>query len=200
MRLYRVTVTAADRVGIVESVTGTVHRLGGNVLELSQTVMRGFFTILLAVAFDRGSDPDELARTIAEDGRRFEPNAAVREVGATPPAPPIADGERFLITVIGQDQPGNIHRIAGALAEHGVNIVDLHARGDGPTFSRVMEAYLPADLPPSTVRGELERFGHERGLESYVQHEDVFLATTEPRPVRVGPSRYPEGATAVVPH
>src|SRR4051812_39692829 len=51
MSNYVVTVTAADRVGIVESVTGTVLAEGGNVLELSQTVMRGFFTIILAVEF-----------------------------------------------------------------------------------------------------------------------------------------------------
>ena len=38
----------ADRVGIVYSVTGALLDLGGNVLELSQTVMRGYFTIILA--------------------------------------------------------------------------------------------------------------------------------------------------------
>jgi glycine cleavage system transcriptional repressor len=199
MSLYMVTVTAADRVGIVQSVTGTIHGRGGNVLELSQTVMRGYFTILLAVEFPGSLDPDELARAIAEDGRRFDLTVAVREVGATPP-PPVVDGERFIITVIGEDSPGNIHQIAGALAEHGVNIVDLHARADGPTFSLVMEAYLPTDLPPSTVREELAHFGRGRGLEAYVQHENIFLATSEPRPVRVGPSRNPEGATVVVPH
>ncbi len=39
-------------VGIVQSVTGTLRDLRGNILELSQTVMRGYFTIILAVEFD----------------------------------------------------------------------------------------------------------------------------------------------------
>jgi glycine cleavage system transcriptional repressor len=49
----------------------------------------------------------------------------------------------------------------------------------------IMEAFLPHDLAPGTVRDELERFGLEMGLEAFVQHENIFLATTEPSPVRV---------------
>ena len=51
MPKYIISVTAADRVGIVYSVTGALLDLGGNILELSQTVMRGYFTIILEVEF-----------------------------------------------------------------------------------------------------------------------------------------------------
>ena len=48
-----------------------------------------------------------------------------------------------------------------------------------------------ADVKPhlvhETVRAELERFGSELGLEAYVQHENIFVATSEPTPVRVAP-------------
>ena len=196
---YIVTVTAGDRVGIVHSVTGTLRDLGGNVLELSQTVLRGFFTITLAVEFAAPQDPAELTRTIRERGKRFDLTVAVivdHGEGSTPPVP---GGERFIVTVLGADRPGNIHGIAGSLAALGVNIVDLHARADGSRFSMVMEAFLPPDLPPGEVRAELERYGRDFGLESYVQHENIFLATSEPRPVRVGPAPNPSGS-AVVPH
>ena len=200
MNHYIVTVTAADQVGIVHAVTGTIGARGGNVVELSQTVMKGYFTIILAVEFPEAVDPEVLRKAVAEDGRRFDLTVVVREAGESMPPSPVPDGEKFILTVLGPDKAGSIHSIAGCLAENGVNIVDLHARVDGPIFSLVMEAYLPPDLPPSTVREELERFGRELGLEAYVQHENIFLATTEPRPVRVGPDRHPEGAAGVVPH
>ncbi len=200
MNSYIVTVTADDRVGIVHSVTGTLRELGGNVLELSQTVMRGYFTIILAVELPEPMEPEELRREIAERGRRFDLTVAVRVAGGSPPSPPVPDGERFLITVIGADHPGSIHSIAGCLAEHGVNIVDLHARSDGPTFSLVMEAYLPSELPPSTVREGIERFGRDLGLEVFVQHENIFLATSEPSPVRVGLSRHADPARVPLAH
>src|SRR4051812_49027813 len=200
MHTYVVTVTAADRVGIVFSVAGSVRDQGGNILELSQTVMRGYFTIILAVEFTEPKDARKLAGAIAERGKRFDLTVAVIEQKASPEAP-VPDGERFILTVLGEDHPGNIHGIAGCLAAHGVNIVDLHARADGARFSLIMEAFIPSDLSPATVRAELERFGRDLGLEAYVQHENIFLATSEPSPVRVSPVHVynPEG-DAVVPH
>jgi glycine cleavage system transcriptional repressor len=198
MHTYIVTVTAADRVGIVFSVAGTVRDQGGNILELSQTVMRGYFTIILAVEFAEPKDPRKLAAAITERGKRFDLTVAVIEQ-TTSPETPVPNGERFILTVLGTDRPGNIHGIAGCLAAHGVNIVDLHARAEGARFSLIMEAFLPPDLSPATVLAELDRFGRDLGLESFVQHENIFLATSEPSPVRVGPIPNPEG-DAVVPH
>ena len=186
MNNYVVTVTAADRVGIVHSVTGTIRDEGGNVLELSQTVMRGFFTIILVVEFPEPMDNRVLAASIIEKGRKYQLTVAVLEAESTPAPPPVIDGDRFILTVLGNDHPGNIHGIAGCLAERGVNIVDLHARADGPIFSLVMEAFLPPNHSPAEIREALEGFGKGLGLEAYVQHENIFLATTEPRPVRVG--------------
>jgi glycine cleavage system transcriptional repressor len=198
MHTYIVTVTAADRVGIVFSVAGTVRDQGGNILELSQTVMRGYFTIILAVEFVDEKDPRKLATLIAERGKRFDMTVAVIERKDVPETQ-VPGGERFILTVLGDDHAGNVHGITGCLAAHGVNIVDLHARADGARFSLIMEAFLPPDLSPATVRAELERFGRDLGLEAYVQHENIFLATSEPTPVRVGPIDNPEG-DAVAPH
>lgn len=108
-------------------------------------------------------------------------------------------GERFILTVLGDDAPGIIHGIAGCLAAHGVNIVDLHAQLEAARFSMVMEAMIPQDLTPETIRSELERFGRAQKVEAYVQHENIFLATTEPRPVRVGPAARAQG-DALAPH
>ncbi len=81
----------------------------------------------------------------------------------------------------------------------GVNIVDLHARADGDRFSLVMEAFLPPDLAPGLGPGRAGAVRQDLGLESFVQHENIFVATSEPTPVRVGPAPNPVGA-AVVPH
>src|SRR5436305_6365197 len=100
MPTYIVTVTAADRVGIVYSVAGTLRDQGGNILELSQTVMRGYFTIILAVAFAEPRPAAQLAEVIAERGRRFGLNVAVIEATAEAPEPPVPNGERFILTVL----------------------------------------------------------------------------------------------------
>jgi len=197
MNHYIVTVTAADRVGIVYSVAGTLRDEGAQILELSQTVMRGFFTIILDVTFPTPHDPRALADLIGERGKRFDMTVTVLEASVEKEEPPVPDGERFILTVLGADAPGNVHGIAGCLAAHGVNIVDLHARVVGTRFALVMEAFLPPDLSPATVRAELERFGRDHELEAYVQHENIFLATSEPSPVRVGPGHRMQQGDAV---
>ncbi len=197
---YIITVTAADRVGIVHAVTGAIRDLGGNILELSQTVMRGFFTIIVAVEFPSEPAQSILAETIRERGRAFDLTVAVIPARSAESPIPAATGDRFILTVLGADHVGNIHGISGCLAARGVNIVDLHARADGSRFSLVMEAFLPPELSPLTVREDLERFGKGLGLEAFVQHENIFLATTEPSPVRVGPALHTRGGDAVVPH
>ncbi len=187
---YIVTVTASDRVGIVQNVAGSLREAEGNILELSQTVMRGFFTIILAVEFDNRREIAAIESEIAEKGKRFELEVNVLEVSkAAPNRKPDPEGERYILTVLGKDQPGNIAGIAGCLANLGVNILDLHARVDGDRFSLIMEAFLPSDLQPNTVRNELERFGKTVGLEVYVQHENIFRATSEPHQVRLGAPR-----------
>ena len=199
MPTYILTVTAADRVGIVHAVTGTIRDLRGNILELSQTVMRGYFTIIVAVEFDGPQGLGALGSAVSRGGHSFDLTVAVREASESDSTPPVANGERFILTVLGDDHSGNIHGISGCLTRLGVNIVDLHARVDGTRFSMVMEAYLPPDLAPGVVRADLERFGRDLGLEAFVQHENIFTATSEPTPVRVGPSPNPRGAV-VVPH
>ena len=97
MAAYIVTVTAADRVGIVHSVTGTIRDRGGNVRELSQTVLRGFFTIILVVEFPEAQDPaDDLGSDrSAERGKRFDLTVAVIEdkgEGFGPPGGRTASG------------------------------------------------------------------------------------------------------------
>src|SRR3954468_23057113 len=101
MHTYIVTVTAADRVGIVFSVAGTLRDQGGNILELSQTVMRGCFTIILAVEFPEPRQPRALADAIAERGKRFDLTVAVIEMKPAPAEPAVTDGERFILTVLG---------------------------------------------------------------------------------------------------
>jgi glycine cleavage system transcriptional repressor len=200
MPTYIVTVTAADRVGIVHSVTRTIDEQGGNILELSQTVLRDYFTIILAVEFPEPRNTRTLSAAIIASGAKFDLNVEVIDATAAP-EPVTIEGERFILTILGADRPGIIHGIADRLARHGVNIVDLHAKADGDRFSMIMEAFLPPDLEPGVVRDELDAYGRDLGLEAFVQHENIFLATTEPSPVRVGlaPTVSRQGA-AVVPH
>ena len=54
---YIITFMAANRVGILAAVTTSLAELGGDIQEVSQTVMQRFFTIIMSAEFPENRDP-----------------------------------------------------------------------------------------------------------------------------------------------
>ena len=68
-----VTVVGKDQVGIIAGVCGTLAQHGVNVLEISQTIMEGCFTMMMVVDLSRCDAAfDELSRSIKDYGEGRE--------------------------------------------------------------------------------------------------------------------------------
>ena len=68
-----VTVVGRDQVGIIAGVCGTLAQHGVNVLEISQTIMEGCFTMMMVVDLSRCDAAfDELSRSIKDYGEGRE--------------------------------------------------------------------------------------------------------------------------------
>ena len=64
-----VTVVGQDRVGIIAAVCSKLAEFNVNVLDISQTVMQGYFTMMMATEVSACNDPlAELARRMDELG------------------------------------------------------------------------------------------------------------------------------------
>ena len=67
-----VTVVGKDRVGIIASVCVKLAEYNVNVLDISQTVMQGYFTMMMAVDVSGCSIPlAELAKVMEEQGKEM---------------------------------------------------------------------------------------------------------------------------------
>ena len=65
-----VTVVGEDRVGIIASVCAQLASYNVNVLDISQTVMQGFFTMMMVVQVPDSTLPlAELAKKMEENGK-----------------------------------------------------------------------------------------------------------------------------------
>ncbi len=72
-----VTVVGKDQVGIIASVCMHLASFNVNVLDISQTVMEGFFTMMMVVDVSDSTVPlAELARLTEEKGRQM--NLSIR--------------------------------------------------------------------------------------------------------------------------
>lgn len=67
-----VTVVGEDRVGIIASVCAQLASYNVNVLDISQTVMQGFFTMMMVVQVSESTLPlAELAKKMEENGKEL---------------------------------------------------------------------------------------------------------------------------------
>ena len=72
-----VTVVGKDRVGIIAQVCTALANYNVNVLDISQTVMEGYFTMMMVVDVSASNVPlAELARQLEEQGK--EMNLSIR--------------------------------------------------------------------------------------------------------------------------
>jgi len=72
-----VTVVGKDRVGIIAAVCAQLADYNVNVLDISQTVMQGYFTMMMAVDVSASNAPlAELAKQLEQKGK--EMNLSIR--------------------------------------------------------------------------------------------------------------------------
>jgi len=175
-----VTVMSADRVGIVAAVSGALLRLGGNITRLSQTVMRGYFTIIMSVSLPEDVSADAVQAAVQASGAPGEFVVGVKRYEPVPPVPNQDSAERFILTAQGQDRPGVIHRISSYLASKGINIEDFYAYStDSDQFVMILQVAIPREWDLRQIQLDIEEHGREVGFVAHLQHENIFRATNE---------------------
>jgi len=185
---YIVTLMAANRVGILAAVTTALDELGSDLQEVSQTVMRGYFTIIMAAEFPDHRDAQVIVDHIQGVCQPYGVQVCLKELEQDALQDDSGQGvERYFLTVSGNDTPGVIRQIATRLEQESVDITDLYAVRDTDegSFAMVMELAVPAGVGALELQKELEEMGQEFGLSAGMQHENIFIATHDPKPVRL---------------
>ena len=161
-----VTAIGADRPGIVAAVTAVLMELGCNLEDTSMSILRGHFAMMLIVWTPDDGDPAVIERELASATAPMDLVVAVRPIDDDVPRSP--EGDAWTVSVYGADRPGIVHRVAVALAEEGLNVVDLttHVIGgeDRPVYAMVLEVTVPAAVDPGSFTRRLEVLAGELGV------------------------------------
>ncbi len=179
---YVLDVMAEDHPGIVASVSQAVESLGGNIDSCSQTVLGGYFTLIMIVSLPDRIAPDELAERVrTAEGASRPYQVLVYPWQPQPPAAVTEPSERFVITAFGADQPGIVRRFSQYLAGKDINIVDLYGHRQGEEFVLIGQVEVPKRWDVGMMQADLEQLGQELGFTVKLQHENVFVATNQLR-------------------
>ncbi|MFN0051647.1 MAG: glycine cleavage system protein R [Planctomycetales bacterium] len=189
---YVLGLMAANRTGIMAAISTALGELGGDIHEVSQTVMQQFFTIILAADFPDHRDPKVIVSHLEGVCRPFGVEVILKDPSQETFQPSPGEGvEKFYLTLTGHDTPGIVAQISGRLARERIDITDLYGlRSDGgKNFVMILELAIPMGVDALALRSELEQLGAPIGLSATLQHENIFAATNDPRPVKIGLAR-----------
>ena len=177
---YVLNVMSDDHPGIVSAVSTAVAQLGGNIDAASQTVLGGYFTLIMVVSLPQPVESRDLAAKVRG------PESAGLQVVARAFSPgdlekPGGRAERFVLTAFGKDKPGVISRFSQCLAGKDINITDLSWTRTHDDFVMISELEIPAAVEFAMLQTDLEQLGREEGFTVKLQHENVFVATNQLR-------------------
>lgn len=150
--LVAVTVVGVDRPGIVAAITKVLFDRGCNLEDVSSTILRGHFSMMLVVDTPPSIEPADLESDLEASGRDLGLIVTVRPVEE---ASSVVPEPTHMVSVYGADKPGIVFKVAETLAAVGANITDLTSRviGDdgSPVYAVMLEVVLPPGTDPETL-------------------------------------------------
>lgn len=162
---YIITMTAGNRTGILSAVTKAMAELGADLREASQTVVRGYFTMIFSAEF-----PDRIEESVIRDHlqdacRPFDIEISLRDPSNHLSAYNAATAETkpYRLRLGGKNEPGALLKLSQVMSLHGVDITGMHAvrTGEGTGFEMVLRLAVPPKCQVDGLLQDLNSAGRE---------------------------------------
>lgn len=184
---FIITLTAANRVGILAALTTALDELGGDLREVSQTVVQKFFTMIVAADFPETRDRQVILDHIHDICRPYGVEVGLRDPTQETLQPENGrEFERYFLTIEGDDKPGILRQITTRLAAAEIDITDLFAnhREESGSFIVAMELAVPTNVDIPQLNADLSDLSKSLEVTCNLRHESDFESANDPRPVR----------------
>ena len=186
-RDYVLTITAANRIGILAAVSNAIAELSGDIREIRVSVMGRFFTIILSVEFPEHREPGVIVDHLKDIGRPYGLEIVLKEIEqAEFPPQPREETETYYLTLSGSNQKGLMRRISARLAQDGIDILDLFAvrDRDAGVFKMLLELAVPVATDRNSLRSSWETLHDSGEITAEFQSAEEFQTAGSARPLR----------------
>ena len=170
-----ISVMDRDRAGIVADVTEGIRAQGGNLADLRQQVLCGYFSMIFIATF-----PEELSAASVEDALAKGTGSRVLvECADSIPADEDPSDHVSVLTAVARDRACLVALVSRFCSERSINILDLSSHVDSEKYAMMLQLDLSDIESLDNLRAELATFGESNGLNLVLQHNDIFRATNE---------------------
>jgi glycine cleavage system transcriptional repressor len=179
---YVISIMSRDRVGIVHEVSQAICGLEGDIADIRQSVLCGYFTMILLAAFPDSITQRDIERKLSEVDSHGETaiDVAVKKVDVELPAirKSIPDNA-YVLTATGPDRIGFVATVSSFCADNHINILDLSTTRSDGEYVMILIVDLSRCPSSAAVRSDLQEFAREKGLHIVLQHYNIFRAMNE---------------------
>ncbi len=177
---YIISITSRDRIGIVYEIATAIGELNGNIADSRQSVMSGYYTMILRTAFPASVTQRDVERKLAEVDAHSETaiNAVVNRIEQPTQAETDLDNS-YVLTATGKDQIGLVANVASFCVRHQINILDLSTTISDGEFVMILIVDLSRSTSIPETRKALSIFAAEKQLNIVLQHQHIFKAVNE---------------------
>jgi len=179
---FVVSIMSRDRVGIVHEVSQAISDLQGNIADIRQSVLCGYFTMILLAAFPDSVTRRDIERGLAGVDAHSDTAIDVAVKAVDDPAPftgKTIPENAYVLTATGPDRVGFVATVSSFCADHNINILDLSTTRSDGEYVMILIVDLTRSASIDRVRSDLQEFAREKGLRVVLQHYNIFRAVNE---------------------
>lgn len=179
-RQFVISIMTRDRVGIIADISESIRILGGNLGELSQTVLYDYFTMIVMASFPESVEPGQIETALARLDTEVPFEIGLKEIEAPPRDAAAGSREgRYVLTAVGPDQPGFVATLTRHLSERGINIQDVDTAVAEGQYTMILQLDIPPQLRVAALKDSLHDVMKSYRASCEIQHNDIFRATNE---------------------
>jgi glycine cleavage system transcriptional repressor len=177
---YIISITSRDRVGIIHDVAGAVSYMNGDLADMRQQVLRGYFSMILYVSFPEDVTSEEIQqRLVAVGTEDAAVEVSIKKVRQSEPDNTAADANCYVLTADGEDRIGFVATVTKFCKDNKINILDLTTTVSKDRYTMILFVDLGDCSSMDALRNNLDRFAEATDLNMVLQHNDIFKATNE---------------------
>lgn len=179
---YIISVLSPDKPGIVYHISSAIFKHDGNINDMNQNVLMGYFNGIFNTDFSNEIDIDKLRNDINVTGD-FQVNIVpfVENNNLK------SEKDNYVLTVKCTEQKGIVSAITSYLYNKNINIESFSAFTENDEFVIVSLISVPNTKEAFKIKNDIKEIGKDWNLSVHLSHENIYLATNTVCPtVRVG--------------
>ena len=177
---FVISVMSKDRPGIIADITGAILDLRGDLADLNQSVLGGYFTMILIAEFDDTVTAEDVFAGFSHinSETRIEANIKEMDVDLAIEKDKLPR-ETFVVTAQAINRKGLVKVMGDFFYSHNINVLDLVTTREKQRYTMIFQVDLSEIDSMKTLRNEIEELASKENLDLVLQHNDIFKATHE---------------------